>query len=310
MNVWQELRRRRVFRLIGLYIVGAWLVMQVAATFFPAWGIPDAALRYLITAAFLGLPIAIVFSWFFDVTTQGIVRTDGASSTDYGLKRTDYVILAALAAVSLAVVYGGYEKIRQSTTAEFTASEKASNSIAVLPFVNLDNDTSTGYFSDGVTEEILHQLAAFKSLRVLGRASSFAFKSSDLSIRRISDILRVRYLLQGSVRRDADQIRVTAQLVDESGFQIWSETFDRRLEGIFSIQKDIANSVAQQLVAEIAPHEPGAGSTTSNIDAYQEYLIGREYLNGRKPRWQKGAIAAFQRAIDLDPNFAPPYAGL
>ncbi len=249
MNVWQELRRRRVFRLIGLYIVGAWLVMQVAATFFPAWGIPDAALRYLITAAFLGLPIAIVFSWFFDVTTQGIVRTDGASSTDYGLKRTDYVILAALAAVSLAVVYGGYEKIRQSTTAEFTASEKASNSIAVLPFVNLDNDTSTGYFSDGVTEEILHQLAAFKSLRVLGRASSFAFKSSDLSIRRISDILRVRYLLQGSVRRDADQIRVTAQLVDESGFQIWSETFDRRLEGIFSIQKDIANSVAQQLVA-------------------------------------------------------------
>lgn len=181
MNVWQELRRRRVFRLIGLYIVGVWLAIQVAATFFPAWGIPDAALRYLIMAAVFGLPIAIVFSWFFDVTTQGITRTVGPSSTDssdYGLKRADYIILAALAAVSLAVVYGGYEKVRQSTTAEFTASEKASNSIAVLPFVNLDNDTNTGYFSDGVTEEILHQLAAFKSLRVLGRGSDSRYRAT------------------------------------------------------------------------------------------------------------------------------------
>ncbi|MGI9234676.1 MAG: hypothetical protein ACR2RD_13665 [Woeseiaceae bacterium] len=297
----------------GLYVVGVWLAVQVASTFFPAWGIPDAALRYLVIAAILGFPVALVFSWFFDVTAEGIVRTPGAAateSTDFSLKKTDYAILAALAAVSLMVVYGGYDKVRQTTTAEIAASEKEPNSIAVLPFVNLDDDTSSDYFSDGVTEELLHRLSSFRSLRVLGRTSSFMFKNSDLTIPRISDALRVRYLLQGSVRREAEHVRVSAQLVDESGFQVWSETFDRKLEGIFSIQTDIANTVATQLVAEIAPRQPNANSTTSNIDAYQEYLIGRDFFNRREPQWREHASDAFRRSIDLDSDFAPPYAGL
>lgn len=313
MKVWAELRRRRVFRLVGLYIVGAWLVLQVASTFFPAWDIPDSALRYLIIAAILGFPIALVFGWLFDITAEGIIRTENArpgERTDYSLKRTDYLILAALAAVSVVVIYNGYEKVRQTTTTQQMAAEKQPNSIAVLPFINLDDDKDSEYFSDGVTEELLHRLSAFKSLRVLGRTSSFTFKGSELPIPRISDMLQVRYLLQGSVRRDADQVRVTAQLVDDSGFQVWSETFDRKLDGIFSIQTDIANSVATQLVAEIVPREPGRGTTTQNVDAYQEYLIGRDFFNRREPHWQKHASEAYLRSIDLDPTFAPPYAGL
>lgn len=294
-------------------MVGAWLVVQVASTFFPAWEIPDTALRYLVFAAILGLPVAVIFGWLFDITADGIVRTPSASpvdSADYSLKRTDYTILAALAVVSLAVIYSGYEQVRQTATTDLAAIEKQSNSIAVLPFINLDADKDSEYFSDGVTEELLHRLSEFKSLRVLGRASSFAFKGSDIAPPEISDILRVRYLLQGSVRRENDQVRVTAKLVDDSGFQVWSETFDRKLDGIFSIQTDIANTVARQLVAEIVPRESGAGRTTKNIDAYQEYLIGRDFFNRREANWQSLASDAFRRSIDLDPTFAPPYAGL
>lgn len=313
MNFWQDLRRRHLFRLIGLYIVGAWLAIQVASTFFSAWGIPDTALRYLIVAAVLGFPIAVVFGWFFDITSDGIVRTRAASAmdtVDYGLKRTDYLILAALAVVFAAILYGSFERVRQEASGPIVARDIRPNSIAVLPFVNLNDDADTEYFSDGVTEEILHHLSALKAFHVLGRSSSFAFKDSDLAVPRISEILGVRYLLQGSVRRDRDEVRVTARLIDDSGYQVWSETFDRKLERIFSIQSDIANSVANQLFIEIAPRAGHAGSTTTNIDAYLEYLIGRDYLNKRPLHWQEKAAAAFQLAIDLDPEFAPPHAGL
>lgn len=313
MKIWRELRRRRVIRLVGLYVVGAWLVMQVAATFFPAWNIPDSALRYLIVASIAGFPVALVFGWFFDVTADGIARTASASdedTTDYSLKRTDYLILGALAAVSLAIVYGGVGKIRETTSEQAVASERPPNSIAVLPFLNLNEDKDTEYFSDGITSELLHRLSAFDALRVLGRSSSFAFKDSELTVPRISEILNVRYLLQGSVQRHEEQIRISAWLVDDSGFQVWSETFDRKLDRIFAIQTDIANSVARKLVAEIVPRKANRGSTTSNIDAYEEYLLGRDYLNRRTPRWQEGAAAAFNNSIELDPDFASPYAGL
>jgi TolB-like protein len=313
MKFWHDLRRRHVYRLIGLYIVGAWLLIQVAATFFPAWGIPETALRYLIIAALLCFPVAIVFSWFYDITSAGIVRTARAGDTseaDFRLKRADYLILAALVAVLVVVFYGSVEKVRESTDILPEAIEAAPNSIAVLPFSNYDDDPNTKYFSDGVTEEILHRLSEFADLKVMVRNSSFAFADSNMTIPRISELLGVRYLLQGSVRRDIHQVRITAQLVDSSGRQVWSQTFDRKLEGIFAIQTEIANSVAKQLVDRVAPRSVDTARTTTNMDAYQEYLIGREYLYRRASGWAPYAFAAFRRALELDPGFAPPYAGL
>ncbi|MCH8867018.1 MAG: hypothetical protein IID58_09215 [Proteobacteria bacterium] len=317
VKFWQDLRRRRIYRLIGLYVVGAWLVMQVADVMFPAWGIPDTAMRYLVAAAVLGFPIALIFGWFFDITAAGVVRTHGAGSdvaADIRLTTPDYLILTALIAISAAVIYGSFREILKSADEQPAAAlavDKPENPIAVLPFVNLSEHADTGHFSDGISEEILHRLSSLKRFRVLGRASSFAFRGSDLGVARISDILRVRYLLTGSVRREANTVRITASLVDDAGFEVWTESFDRELKGIFAIQTKISNRVASELVKEIVMSATQAsGRSTANMDAYNIYFVGRDFLNRRTPNWQSKAADAFHAAIDLDPDFALPYAGL
>ena len=316
MGFWQELRRRHVFRMSGFYVVGAWLIIQVADVFFPAWGLPDTAVRFLIIAAMACFPIALIFSWIFDITTSGIVRTEPADAGevfDNSLKRTDYVVLVALLAIGAAIVLGSLQKIVEEVdgTVAVASVEKIANSIAILPFANLDSNPDTGYFSDGVSDEILHRLSSLNALHVLSRASSFVFRDSNEGPVRISEILGVRYLLHGSVRRDNNLVRVTAYLVDDAGKQVWSETFDRELEGIFKIQSEIANTVASRIERQIIPlADLPAGRTTTNMEAYDAYLVGRAFVNARTPGFQDKAIAAFEEAIRLDENFAPPYAGL
>jgi TolB-like protein/Flp pilus assembly protein TadD len=298
----------------GFYIVGAWLIIQVADVFFPAWGLPETALRFLIAATILCFPIALIFSWIFDITTSGIVKTEPADPGeifDNSLKRTDYLVLAALLAIGAAIVFGSLQKIVEEVDDAVAAAEKIANSVAVLPFVNLDTNPDTGYFSDGVTEEILHRLSSLKALHILSRTSSFAFRNSNEGPARISELLGVRYLLHGSVRRDNNFVRVTARLIDDTGYQVWSETFDRKLEGIFAIQSEIASTVANRIERQIIPPaELPAGRTTTNMEAYDAYLVGRAFVNARTPGWDDKAIAAFEEAIRLDENFAPPYAGL
>ena len=201
MNLWQELRRRRVFRLTGLYVVGAWLVIQVADIWFPAWGLPETALRFLFIAAIACFPVALIFGWFYDITPQGIVRTEPSGdreSVDLRLKPVDYVVLAALLAIGSAIVIGSIGKIQEEIeTGSGVAApvEKTAHSIAVLPFSNLDTNPDTGFFSDGITEEILHRLSTLGALHVLASTSSFAFRDSEESPASISDKLGVRYLL-------------------------------------------------------------------------------------------------------------------
>jgi len=301
----------------GLYVVGVWLVIQVADISFPAWGVPETALRYLFIAAAIVFPVTLVFSWYYDITSGGIVRTEPAGeaeTVDLKLKRADYVVLSALLAIGMAVLFGTAEKIQEeirSLPAPTAAMERRENSIAVLPLTNLDTSPDTAFFSDGITEEILHRLSTLGALHVLASTSSFAFRDSEEGPAGISEKLGVRYLLQGSIRRDNDYVRVTAKLVDAAGFLVWSQTFDRKLEGIFAIQTQIASTVSTEIINEIVPPQDlPAGRTTENMEAYNEYLIGKAVSDARTMDWHESAQAAFRRAIELDDGFAPAYAGL
>jgi TolB-like protein len=307
----RELRRRRVFRTAAVYIVGAWLVMQAADVFFPGWGLSDSAINVLLVAAILGFPLALVFGWFFDITGHGIVRTpaadEEAGDAPLPLQRSDYLVLFALVLIAAAIAYDATVEIattRSDPTYEAmdelpVAREKLPQSVAVLPFANISNDPENDAFCDGVSEELINRLSAFGDLHVIARTSSFAFKGSDYLVPRISDILGVRYLLQGSVRKIGDQIRISAQLVDASGAQQWSDTFDRTLEQVFEVQSEIAELVATTVVPRIVP--PVRPSRDPDPVAYQHFLIGREHVYQRDVREAREQLA---RAIELDPEFA------
>ena len=319
-NLLRELRRRRVFTTAGLYVVGAWLLLQVADVLFPAWGLPDAAINILFLAAVAGFPLALVFGWFFDITTQGIVRTPGAdeqaSETPSALGRRDYLVLAALAAIGIAILTQATHEVLETPrvddprVSELDVSvpeEKLPNSVAVLPFENISDDADNEYFCDGVSEEILNRLGGFKVLNVIGRTSSFAFKNSSYRIPRISDLLGARFLLQGSVRKQDQRLRISAQLLDETGAQLWSENYDRTLEDIFAIQSEIADLVAYTVVPKIAgparlPYEP-------SLEAYEYFLEGRELLR-RRVDVEGLTRERLRKAIELDPRYAEAYAEL
>ncbi|MGD9292905.1 MAG: hypothetical protein PVJ48_08500, partial [Gammaproteobacteria bacterium] len=314
----RELRRRRVFRTAGLYVVGAWLVMQAADVFFPGWGLPDAAINVLLVAAILCFPLALIFGWFFDITTHGIVRTPGlaaAGGTDrLPLQRTDYAVLAALALMGTVIIYDAAREIMETPRLVETGVEEADyiapedrpeNSIAVLPFANISEDPANEFFCDGISEEILNKLSGIDELFVMARTSSFSFKGSEIGIRKISGLLGVRYLLQGSVRKHGTQLRISAQLVDEHGAQRWSQTFDRSMDKVFQIQSEIAELVSETILPKItARPTPGFEPGT---EAYGHFLAGRELLRLRDI---DGAGEELQKVVELEPGYAEAHAEL
>jgi TolB-like protein len=293
-------------------------VIQVADVAFPSWGIPESAIRFLFYAALLCFPIALVFGWYFDIRSDGIYRTRKAGPNEIfetRMRWQDYLILAGLAGIAVSIVLGSAEQIRFETEMTPTAKElfveRRQNSVAVLPFDNLDPNPETGYFSDGVTDEILGELANIRGLFVPNRRSSFVFRNTNESAASITAKLGVLYLLDGTIRRDGDLVRVTARLIDKDGAQVWSESFDRKLEKIFAIQSEIANAVASRVASEIVrPAERPAARQTENANAYNDYLLGKQLFRDRSPHWFKKAEALFHSAINLDPDFAPPYAYL
>jgi len=310
----RELRRRKVFRMAGFYVVGAWLIMQAADVFFPGWGLPDAAINILLAAAVLGFPLALVFGWFYDVTSHGIVRTSATDDEDAAgptpLQRTDYLVLAALAAMAVVILYRAGTEIAEAPrvdtagkqileVGEAVSVEKLPNSIAVLPFTNISSDPENEVFCDGISEEILNKLGAFPDLHVIARTSSFLFKDSDFGVPRISGLLGVSYLLQGSVRKAGDRLRISAQLVDDNGTQQWTETYDRELQDVFAVQAEIADIVAS-VVAPWISHQTSQGYEP-DVDAYQRFLSGRALVYRRQTDEATEELAA---AIRLDPDFA------
>ena len=316
VQLYREARRRKVFRTAALYVVGAWLALQVANVVFPGFAIPDAAIRALIWAAVAGFPIALVFGWLFEIGAGGIRRTLPIGSADLHqsppLARRDYLILAAFAAIAAVLVVRAVQEVRETPLADSplaaagtarAGGERLPNSIAVLPFVNISNDPDNDYFCDGISEEILNALSGFRELNVIGRTSSFAFKGSDAGIDRISAVLGVSHVLQGSVRKAGNRLRISAQLLDHTGRQLWTETFDRELANVFDIQEEIAQAVATTAASRVVSR-PAVGYHP-NLEAYDHYLAGRELLHRRETG---SALEELQRAIDLDPAFAEAHA--
>ena len=293
-NFLAELRRRRVFRVILLYAVVGWVVIEVAATMLPGLHLPEWSVTLVIALVVLGFPLAVFMGWVFDVGPHGIERTPPAASA------LDTAAPVAPAPAALQV---------EKTPAK--ASEDR-HSIAVLPFVNMSGDPENEYFSDGIAEEILNLLAKLPQLKVSSRTSSFVFKGKEVSIPTVVKELGVSTVLEGSVRRAGDHVRITAQLIEtDTDSHLWSETYDREMKDVFAIQDDIARSIAEALQVALGPKERRAlqNIATADPQAYDFYLKGRKYLYAFTRRDFRNAISMFDRAIELDPQYALAYAG-
>jgi TolB-like protein len=300
---WKELRRRKVFKVAVAYAVVAWLVIQVASTITPQLNLPEWAPRLITLVVLLGFPLVLVLAWMLDKTPEGVK----VASATIGNKR-----MFAIAAVLAALAIGWYWKGRPEPVEGHSAAE-GERSIAVLPFVNMSDDKENEFFSDGISEEILNSLAQMPDLRVAARTSSFSFKGQQKEIPEIARELNVRMVLEGSVRKQDDQVRITAQLVDaETGFHAWSQTYDRELKDIFAIQDEISRAIADELQVKLgAAHGDGAPRPdTTSLEAYDAYLKGLPLLQERGRENLIEAERLFRTALALDPRFAKAWAGL
>ncbi|HEY5623398.1 MAG TPA: tetratricopeptide repeat protein [Gammaproteobacteria bacterium] len=319
-----ELRRRNVFKVAVAYAIVGWFAIEVAATMLPIFEAPEWILQVFTFFVILGFPVAIVLSWIYDFTPQGIERTSDASETvpDATGSKLNYAIVGLLL---LAVGFMFVDNYVLLDDAEQPAEEVAEtddeaepgvspNSIAVLAFENMSADPEQEYFSDGISEEILNGLAQIGSLHVAARTSAFSFKGQNVDIPSVGQALNVAHVLEGSVRKAGNQVRITAQLIEvESGFHLWSDEYDRELTDIFAVQDDIANAVVEALRVELLGEETTertGGYLTASVEAHDAYLLGRHRLATRRTDDLAAARAYFEQAIELDPDYAAAYVGL
>ncbi len=307
-----ELKRRNVYKVAIAYAVIAWLLMQIATQVFPFLEIPNWAIRLVIMLIVIGFPIALVIAWAFELTPEGIKRAEVADSAPRGWSRSRawvYVVIIA-GAISVSLFFlGRYTAIsKQSGSAELPAK-----SIAVLPFENLSRDPDNAYFTEGVQEEILTRLAKIADLKVISRTSTQHFKSSPADLRQIAKELGVANILEGSVQKAADQVRVNVQLINAlTEAHLWADTYDRKLTDIFAVESDIATTIAETLQAKLTGSEKSAIAKrpTANTEAYELYLKGRFFWNKRTGADLRTAIEYFNQALGKDPSYALAYAGL
>jgi TolB-like protein/Tfp pilus assembly protein PilF len=309
----KELQHRRVFRAVATYAVVAWIAVEAADVIFPALGVPETVLTWLIMFALAGFPVVAVLAWIFDVTSEGVVLGTPAPESINDLSRLSRIYSWLLVLVLGAAV--AYLSVRLYSQAGDETTFLRGRSVAVLPFKNIaaNDPTKNVYFSDGVAEEILSGLSGVEGLRVAARTSAFAYRD-NVDIREVGETLNVSTVLVGSVRmdQDAEHVRITAQLIEtEGGFQLWSDTFDYKLENVFAVQDEIAAAIVRELKLEFSGREtdliqPG----TANVEAYKAYLRGRHSLQKQTVAATDQAIGHFNRAVDLDPDYAQAYTGL
>lgn len=308
MSLIAELRRRNVFRVAAAYVVVGWLLTEVLTTILPELGAPEWVSRAVKLIFAFGFIPAIVLSWVYEITPDGIKREHevvrDASITSQNAKKLDYVTIAA---VVLGIVFFASFSARQSADNVTSAQSISAASVAVLPFVNMSNDVENEYFSDGLTETLLHMLAQVPELKVAARTSSFAFKHQDKTIGEIAAALGVAHVLEGSVQRVGDRVRITAQLIRAAdGFHVWSEKYDRALDDIFGIQDEIAGKVGGALSVSLLgrePHTDFAGVATSSADAYDLYLQALGERDTYSFGGLKAAEALLKGALTIDSEF-------
>lgn len=318
----EEVKRRNVFKVAVVYLFAAWLTMQVVDVMFDALLLPDWLGRAVAALLVLGFPFALIFAWAFELTPEGIKRekdVDRSESitqeTGQKLNRTAIIVLGALVAFLLFDKFCLTGRViveppmEDPAAAEAVVEEKPS--IAVLPFVNMSDDESNEYFSDGLSEELLNLLAKIPDLHVAGRTSSFKFKGYNEDLRIVGEQLNVGHILEGSVRKSGDRLRITAQLINtENGFHLWSENFDRELTDIFAVQDEIASAVVNELkITLLGATMPHAGGTTS-VEAYNAVLKGNYYLDRTSDENIKLARQAYNEALEYDPRYSEAYLGL
>ena len=329
MNIFDELKRRNVIRVAIAYLIGSWILLQVVDVLVPLLTLPDWVGRLVFLFVAIGLVPVLIFSWAYEMTPDGLRRDSGigpnegiANQTARRLDRLTIVMLAIVAGIVILdrlvpkTIISPQETMEQAAPdgGRITDSRQDDRpSVAVMPFVNVSDDASNEYFSDGISEELLNALVGITNLRVPSRTSSFTFKGSDKRLDEIGRELNVEHILEGSVRKAGDRIRVTAQLVEVStDTRIWTQTYTRTLVDIFAVQNEIAQAIvnALQLTLSGVESERLEAHSTDNVEAYDKYLVGRYAWNQRTVDSIRTAIRNFKEAIALDPAFDQAWAAL
>jgi TolB-like protein/Flp pilus assembly protein TadD len=313
-TLFAELKRRNVYKVAVAYAVVGWLVIQISATILPTFHAPEWVVQTLVVLVAIGFPIALVIAWAFELTPEGIKRTedmDAVTSARQPRKYTWIFVVIVGAAISLGLFFvGRYTGPGGSASSSIDVPAK---SIAVLPFENLSDDKANAYFAEGVQDEILTRLAKVADLKVISRTSTQHFKSSPDNLPQIAKQLGVMNILEGSVQKSNDQVRVNVQLINAAtDAHLWAEIYDRKLSDIFAVQSDIAKTVADQLQAKLtgAEKQMMAAQPTNDMAAYELYHKGRSLWGKRSGDNIPKAIAFYEQAIAQDPNYALAYAGL
>jgi TolB-like protein/Flp pilus assembly protein TadD len=319
-NFFAELKRRNVYKVAVAYVVVAWLLIQAASILLPAFDAPSWVMKFLIVIVVFGCPVVLVLSWAFELTPEGIRLESEVAPNQSITRRTGRKIIGIT--IVLAVLAAGlmlFQIMRSPLSAVATkiaapvAEPIENRSIAVLPFDNLSHDPENAYFSEGIQDEILTRLAKIGDFKVVSRTSTEKYKSSPENLREIARQLGVAHILEGSVQKTSDQVRVNVQLINAlNDAHLWAETYDRKLTDIFAVESEIAKTVAENLQVKLngRAEKVLAARPTENPQAHELYLKGRYFWNKRTTQNLEKAIGFFQQAIDLDPNYALAYAGL
>jgi serine/threonine-protein kinase len=313
-SFFSELKRRNVYKVAVAYIVGGWALSQGVAQVFPVFEVPNWAIRLVVLLIIIGLPVALALAWAFEITPEGIKRTETADAMPMAerQKKNAWIYIVVLGiVVSIGLFFAGrYSAEHTSPRQSETAVAVQAKSIAVLPLINESDDPQDEYFSDGLSEELIAALAQISGLKVIGRSSSFRFKDRKEDPKSIGYKLGVSTLLDGTVRKQGDRVRIVAALVNVAdGVQLWTQAFDVQLKDIFAVQEQIARAVAQSLkVTLLGSEEKSTEMATSSVEAHKAYLQGHFYLQRRNLEDYRKAITYFDRAIELDPNYALAYA--
>jgi TolB-like protein/Tfp pilus assembly protein PilF len=311
-----ELKRRNVYKVAVAYAVVGWLLIQVATQVFPFLEISNWAIRLVIFVTALGFPVALIIAWAFELTPEGVKRTEDADAARQHSRGSVWIAVVLIAAaLSLGLFFLGRYTAGTSTyrSSEPATASNPQKSIAVLPLVNTSGDPANEYFSDGLSEELIAVLAKIPGLKIIGRSSSFFFKGKSNDSRTIGEKLGVANLLEGSVRKEGDRVRIVAELINAAdGRAVWSETYDRELKDVFAVQSEIAVAVTEQLKIKLlgAPAKSDAAPSNDNLAAYNALQQGTFYFALSTEEGTRKATEFFGEAVRLDPRYALAYANL